>query len=126
MKYKKKYNHNKGMVLLIILAIVAAITIIGLGFIVRGDTELLCGQNMELKADMDYLAESGLEHAKGLIMYPQDLPDEPYFTGATAQQLYAGSDYYDVSVTKLSEIDWQITSIGIQAGQRKQYSLKTV
>ncbi|MGB8225757.1 MAG: hypothetical protein WCE45_02655, partial [Sedimentisphaerales bacterium] len=72
MKYKY-HNNAKGMALLIILLLVAMITIIGLGFIVRGDTELLCGRNMELRADMDSLAESGLEHAKGLIMYPQDL-----------------------------------------------------
>jgi hypothetical protein len=102
-------NAREGMALLIILLLVAAITIIGLGFIVRGDTELLCGQNMELRADMDNLAESGLEHAKGLIMYPQDLAGE-YWTGATSQQAYTGSDYYDVNVTKLSECDWQITS----------------
>ena len=110
MRYK--YNNNaKGMALVIILALVMAIVVIGLGFIVRGDTELLCGQNMEQAADMDYLAESGLEHAKGLIMYPQDLATE-YFTGATAQQLVSGDDYYDVSVTKLSELNWQITSLG--------------
>jgi hypothetical protein len=110
MRYK--YNNNaKGMALVIILALVMAIVVIGLGFIVRGDTELLCGQNMELAADVDYLAESGLEHAKGLIMYPQDLATE-YFTGATAQQLVSGDDYYDVSVTKLSELNWRITSLG--------------
>jgi hypothetical protein len=101
-----KYNRNKGVVLLIILLVVAAITVVGLGFIVRGDIELACGQNMEMKADMDYLAESGLEHARGLIMCPQDVN----FTGATGQQLYTGNDYYDVSVSKLSECDWQITS----------------
>jgi len=111
MKYKRRYNRGKGMALVIILALVMAIVVIGLGFIVRGDTELLCGQNMEQAADMDYLAESGLEHAKGLIMYPQDLATE-YFTGATVQQLVSGDDYYDVSVTKLSELNWQITSLG--------------
>ncbi|MFA5293213.1 MAG: LamG domain-containing protein [Phycisphaerae bacterium] len=109
MKYEKRQTRSKGIALLIILVLVATIAIVGLGFIVRGDTELLCGQNMELKADMDYLAESGLEQAKGLIMYPHDLADE-YFTGASAQQLVSGNDYYDVSVTKLSELNWQITS----------------
>jgi len=109
MKYGKRQTRSKGIALLIILVLVATIAIVGLGFIVRGDTELLCGQNMELKADMDYLAESGLEQAKGLIMYPHDLAGE-YFTGASAQQLVSGNDYYDVSVTKLSELNWQITS----------------
>jgi hypothetical protein len=109
MKYCRQYNRGKGTVLLIILVLVAVITVVALGFIVRGDTELLCGRNMGLKASMDYLAESGLEYAKGLIMYPHDLPGE-YFTGAAAQQLYAGTDYYDVNVMKLSELNWQITS----------------
>jgi cytoskeletal protein CcmA (bactofilin family) len=117
MRYANKKTRDKGAALLIVLLIVAAITIISLGFIVRGDTELACGQNMDLKANMDYLAESGLEHAKGLIMYPQDIN----FTGATGQQLYTGSDYYDVSVTKLSECNWQITS----SAYRKAGSVKT-
>jgi cytoskeletal protein CcmA (bactofilin family) len=105
-------NTGKGTALLMVLILVAAVTIIGLGFIVRGDTELLCGQNMEMAADMSYLAESGLEQGKGLIMYPQDVLVE-YWPGATGQQLAAGSsDYYDVNVTKLSELNWQITSIG--------------
>jgi hypothetical protein len=120
MRYKNKKTRGKGAVLLIVLLVVAAITIVSLGFIIRGDTEFACGQNMELKADMDYLAESGLEHAKGLIMYPQDMAMD-YFTGATAQQLYTGSDYYDVSVTKLSECNWQIVS----SAYRKAGSVKT-
>jgi len=116
MKLYRQYNRGKGIALIIILVLITAIVVIGLGFIIRGDTELVCGQNMELKADMDYLAESGLEHAKGLIMYPQDLATE-YFTGAAAQQLVSGNDYYNVSVTKLSELNWQITSLAYrQAG----------
>ena len=102
MKYAEKLSRSKGVALLIILLVIAAITVVGLGFIVRGDTELACGKNMTVRANMDYLAESGLEHAKGLILNPQDVSTE-YFTGATAQQLVSGNDYYDVSVTKLSE-----------------------
>jgi hypothetical protein len=48
---------------------------------------------------MDYLAESGLEHARGLILNPQDVSAE-YWTGGTAQQLVAGDDYYDVEVIR--------------------------
>ncbi len=109
MKYAEKLSRSKGVALLIILLVIAAITVVGLGFIVRGDTELACGKNMTVRANMDYLAESGLEHAKGLILIPQDVSTE-YFTGATAQQLVSGNDYYDVSVTKLSEYNWQILS----------------
>jgi hypothetical protein len=109
-------NAREGMALIIILVLITAIVVIGLGFIVRGDTELLCGQNMELKADMDYLAESGLEHARGLILNPQDVLTD-YWTGATRQQLVAGSrDYYDVSVLQLSSFNYRITSSAYREG----------
>jgi len=120
MKSCEKYNRGKGMALIIILLLVAAIMVISLGFIVRGDTELLCGQNMEMKADMDYLAESGLEHAKGLILNPQDVQTD-YWPGATGQQLNTGSnDYYDVTISQLSSFNYQITSLAYRenGGQR--------
>jgi len=118
MKFCKKYNCGKGIALIIVLALVAVITVVGLSFIIRGDTELLCGQNMEMRADMDYLAESGLEHAKGLILNPQDLPDAcEYFTGAARQQLVTGSsDFYDVSVLQLSPFNYRITSSAYREG----------
>ena len=112
MKYK--YHSNaKGMVLVIVLLLVTAITIVALGFIVRGDTELLFGQNMKMKAEMDYLAESGIAHGRGLVMCPRDLsgePGEPNVLYLSQQQLSTGSDYYDVNVTKISNLDFQIKS----------------
>ena len=64
---------------------------------------------MILRTQMDYLAESGLEHAKGLILNPQDV-DSEYWAGDVRQQLVAGSDdYYDVNVVKLGdECNYQI------------------
>lgn len=120
MKSCEKYNRGKGMALIIILLLVAAIMVISLGFIVRGDTELLCGQNMEMKADMDYLAESGLEHARGLFLNPQDTSGD-FWAGATGQQLSTGSnDYYDVVISQLSSFNYQITSLAYResSGQR--------
>jgi len=91
---------NKGAALLVVLFVIMAITILALGFMSRSDVELACGENMVLRTQMDYLAESGLEHARGLILNPQDVASE-YWTGATAQQLEASSaDYYDVSVVR--------------------------
>ena len=112
MKYKR-HSNAKGMVLIIVLLLVTAITIVALGFIVRGDTELLFGQNMELKADMDYITESGLAHARGILLAPQDTAGE-FWTGAAGCQLVSGSsDYYDVNVSQLSTpFDYQITSSG--------------
>jgi hypothetical protein len=48
---------------------------------------------------MDYLAESALEHARGLILNPQDISAE-YWQGDVGQQLYGGSDYYDLNVIR--------------------------
>ncbi len=95
-------RHNSqrpGAALLVVLFIVMAITILSLGFLSKSNVELACGENMILRTQMDYLAESGLEHAKGLILHPQDIDGE-YWSGGTAQQIAAGSDYYDVSVVR--------------------------
>ena len=59
-------NSCKGAALLVVLFIVMAITVLSLGFLSASDMELACGQNMILRTQMDYLAESGLEHARGL------------------------------------------------------------
>ena len=89
-----------GVALLVVLFIVMTITILSLGFLSRSDVELACGENTILRSEMDYLAESGLVHAKGLILHPQDVGLE-YWTGAVGQQLVAGSDdYYDVGVVR--------------------------
>jgi len=110
-----------GAALLVVLLIVMAATILSLGFVARSDVDLACGQNMILRGQMDCLAESGLVHAKGLILNPQDVDTAgfEYWRGGTAQQLSAGSDYYDVSVTRLGECNYEITSTGYrqQGGQ---------
>ncbi len=109
MSAKKHKTSRQGAALLVVLFIVMVITIVSLGFLSRSDVELACGQNMILRTQMDYLVESGLEHTRGLILNPQDVVSE-YWTGATGQQLVAGSDdYYDVNVVKLSECNYQIT-----------------
>ncbi len=108
MNANKNITARPGIALLAVLMIVMVITIMALGFLSRSDVELACGRNMEVRAQMDYLAESGLEHARGLILNPQDVGAE-FWVGATAQQLVAGSDdYYDVNVVKLGERNYQI------------------
>ncbi len=96
---QKSKTSTKGAALLVVLFIVMLITISALGFLSRSDVELATGQNMALRIQMDYLAESGLEHAKGLILNPQDISSE-YWTGATSQQLIVGNDYYDIAVVR--------------------------
>jgi len=102
---------REGSALLVVLFIVMAITILSLGFLSRSDVELACGENMILRTQMDYLAESGLEHARGLILNPQEIASG-YWTGAAEQQLVDGSDdYYDVNVVKdvNGECNYRIT-----------------
>jgi len=94
---RNKIN-RRGAALLVVLFVVMAVTVLSLGFLSRSDVELACGKNMILRTKMDYLAESALEHARGLILNPQDVNSE-YWTGAVGQQLVAGSDdYYDITV----------------------------
>jgi cytoskeletal protein CcmA (bactofilin family) len=105
-KSKKAKAKRKGSALLIVLFIVMAITILSLGFLSRSDVELACGQNMVLRTQMDYLAESGLEHARGLILNSND------FLGnwtAYTQQLNSGNDYYDINVVQLGNCNYKIT-----------------
>jgi len=91
---------RKGVVLLVVLGLIMAITVLALGFLARSETEMFSGNNMALRMQMDQMAASALEHARGLIVLPPDEPlSEGYWTGATAQQLDAGSDdYYSVTV----------------------------
>ncbi|MHC4293269.1 MAG: hypothetical protein ACYSTX_03155 [Planctomycetota bacterium] len=99
---------RKGTALLVVLFIVIAATIVSLDFLSRSDIELACGKNMIIRTQMDYLAESGLEHARGMIMNPQDIESE-YWSGDEGQQLAEGfEDYYDVEVVKLQERNYQI------------------
>jgi cytoskeletal protein CcmA (bactofilin family) len=103
-----KTKTHRGAALLVVLLIVMVITILSLGFLSRSNVELACGENMTLRTQMDYLAESGLEHARGLILNPHDIAGE-YWAGAGGQQLApGGNDYYEVAVVKLGECDYQV------------------
>ena len=101
MNTKKNISGRPGVALLVVLFIVMVITITTLGFLSQSDVELACGQNMILRTEMDYLAESGLEHARGLILNPQDVsaPDE-YWKGDTNLQITTGSDFYEIRVDR--------------------------
>ena len=107
----KRINRKKrkGAVLIVVLFVVMVITIVSLGFISKSDVELACGENMLMRMQMDNLAESGLEHARGLILNPQDIGTE-FWTGDTRQQLAPdGDDYYDIDVVQLGQCNYQIT-----------------
>ena len=105
---KRKHNRS-GVALLVILFIVMTVTVVSLGFIARSDVELSCGVNLALKSQMDYLAQSGLEHARGIILNPQDINTE-YWTGSAGLQIDSSSDYYDVAISRPSNLNYVIES----------------
>jgi len=108
MKDRRNRRDREGVALIVVLFIVMAVTVLSLAYLSRSDVELACGQNMILRAQMDYLVESGLEHARGLLLGCQDVSSE-YWTGADALQIVEGSnDYYDVNVVKLGECNYEV------------------
>jgi len=117
---RKQNRQRSGVTLLVVLFVVMAVTIISLSFLSKSSVELACGDNMSLRVQTDYLAESGLEHVKGLILSPQGISGE-YWPGASGQQLVAGSsDYYDVNVVKVGHLDYKVNSTGyrVRDGQK--------
>jgi hypothetical protein len=95
-----RIHRGSGVALLMVLLIVVAITILATGFLASTDTELACGANTLLRVQMDQLAQSGVEHAKGLLLHPQEV-SSTCWPGAAAQQLVTpSSDYYDVTVVR--------------------------
>jgi len=115
MNNSKNNPNRRGVALLVVLVIVMAVTVLSFGYIARTDIELACGTNTLLRMQTDYLAESGLVHAKGLILNPQDV-EAGFWTGAEELQLGSGDDdyYYDVSVAQigLGQCNYRITSTG--------------
>ena len=82
-------GRRRGFALLMVLLIVMAVTIISAGFIAQADVELASGGNMLLHTQTDQLANSGLEHAKGLLLRPQ---------AVSATQIHASDNLYRTSM----------------------------
>ncbi|MHC4149260.1 MAG: hypothetical protein ACYSR5_07240 [Planctomycetota bacterium] len=108
MRDRRNRRDREGVALIVVLFIVMAVTVLSLAYLSRSDVELVCGQNMILRTQMDYLADSGLEHARGLLLGCQDVSSE-YWTGADGLQIVPGcDDYYDVNVVKLGECNYEV------------------
>ncbi len=100
MMLKKNKTNRSGAALLVVLFVVFAATVLSLGYLSKSNVEVACGENMILRTQMDYLAESALVHARGLILTPQDASSE-YWTGGVGQQIVSGSDdYYDITIAR--------------------------
>ena len=85
------------MALLVVLFIVMAVAVISSGFIARSDAALLCGYNYTLQTEADALAWAGLEHARALVVSPDnEVPLTEW--SAVGLQLEANSLYYDLTI----------------------------
>ncbi|MHC4360569.1 MAG: DUF7305 domain-containing protein [Planctomycetota bacterium] len=125
----KRKTVRRGAALLIVLFIVMAVTIVSLSFLTRSSAELSSGQGMISHSQMGYLAESGIEHARGLILNPSgiDTGSLGYWPGATRQQITSGNDYYDVNVVldtsyPSTEMKYDITCVAY----REENGVKTL
>ena len=126
MKKRHKKTERKGAVLLVVLIIVLVIAIISSGYLVKSDVQLACGDNMITLSRISYLAESGLEHAKGLILNPQDTSGD-YWQGASGLQISTDTnDFYDVTVSKSSSRNYLITSSAYNERQGRHTANKTL
>ena len=87
------------MAMLIVLFIIMAIAVISSGFIARSDSELQAGQNYRLRNEADYLAWAGLEHAKALVISPENVEVvNTDWSQAEFQLDGSGSQYYDLTI----------------------------
>ena len=114
MKHLPDKNSRPGAALLVVLFVVMAITLVSLGFLSRSDMELACGRNFVLRMEMDYLAQSGLTHAKALVINPDN--PTPLVGGQSylEQQLLAGGDYYDLAIMDPVITDPNIYTYAVQ------------
>jgi hypothetical protein len=135
MKHPTGKNLRPGVAVLVVLFVIMVGTIISLSFIARSDVELAFGNNMALRTQMDYLAESGLAHAKALITNPQgaDTATLGYWAGDVDLQIEAGDDYYDLVVarddsnpTDRCTYDIQSLAYRLQDGQKTAQSFLNV
>ncbi len=96
---------RSGAVLLVVLFVSMVVAIISLGVLSRASRQMACGDTVAERLKLDYLAESGLVHAKTLLLNPQEVDTSPdgYWAGGDALQilqLQTSDDYYDLEVTR--------------------------
>lgn len=86
------------MAMLMVLFIVMAIAVISSGFIARSDAELASGRNYCMRNEVDYLAWAGLEHAKALVVSPENTDVLDTWSQTELQLDAGGPQYYDLTI----------------------------
>jgi hypothetical protein len=81
-----------------VLFIVMAIAVISSGFIARSDAELASGRNYCMRNEVDYLAWAGLEHARALVISPENTDVLDTWSGTELQLEPSSAQYYDLTV----------------------------
>lgn len=89
---------RSGAALLVVLFLVMTVTVITLGFLSDSNMQMVCGKNVGLRMQMDYLADSGLVIAKTLLLNPQkvDTSAVGYWQGGGVQIDESSEDYIDI------------------------------
>lgn len=86
------------MAMLVVLFIVMMISVISAGFIARSDAAMLGGHNYGLRTETDGLAWGGLEHARALVVSPENTVPLAQWSGTQLQLDNATSLFYDLSI----------------------------
>ncbi len=104
MRNMNNKNMRSGVVLLVVLFVSMVVAIISLGVLTRASRQMACGDAAAQHLKLDYLAESGLVHAKTLLLNPQEVGTSPdgYWSGGSALPPPVGDDRYDLTVTQSS------------------------
>lgn len=103
-RYRGKTCSRKGMAMLMVLFIVMAIAVISSGFIARSDAELASGRNYCVRNEVDYLAWAGLEHARALVISPENTGVLGTWSQADMQIEGGSPRYYDLTINTPVEI----------------------
>ncbi|MCE5186317.1 MAG: hypothetical protein LLF76_09355 [Planctomycetaceae bacterium] len=86
------------MALLMVLFMVIAIAAISAGLIARSDAAMLCGNNFDKRSQADSVAWGGLEHARALVLSPDNAVPLAGWSGQDLQLDSGSSLYYDLTV----------------------------
>jgi len=98
---------RSGAALLVVLFVTMVVAVLSMAVLVRANRQMLVADNGAARLKLDYLAESGLVHAKTLLLHPQEVATGPdgYWQGQEGLQIETGRDYYDVLVMRPVESD---------------------
>ena len=123
-RYRRQQN-NKGIALIAVLFVIFAVVILTTGFMYRSDMSLVCGQNLNYRTSADYMAWSGLEHARAVILSAD--PNSPVETWSLSDyEVEAGSNCsYSVKISSRTDVSGSPTTYKYQVSSTGYYKSST-